>query len=247
MATSYTNRLGTSPEEGVKSPCVVATTANITLSGAQTIDSVSVVAGDRVLVKDQTDGTEDGIYDAAAGAWTRATDWNAAEDVISGILIPISSNGALYQGTWSGTFTVDTTEPTFTASNLFGVFETVITTNTITNTENGKTFVLSLVDGFVSTLPAPFAGASFKFIVGVAPTTAYTVVTDSSANIIHGQVVTSKDAAGDVACAAASDTVTFVAIKAIIGDWVKVVSDGTSWFVSGMCDVQDGITTTQVS
>lgn len=57
-----------------KEPVRAATTGNITLSGAQTVDGVSVVASDRVLVKNQTDGSENGIYVASAGAWTRATD-----------------------------------------------------------------------------------------------------------------------------------------------------------------------------
>jgi hypothetical protein len=51
-----------------------ATTGNITLSGAQTIDGVAVVAGDRVLVKAQTAPAENGIYIAATGAWARSTD-----------------------------------------------------------------------------------------------------------------------------------------------------------------------------
>ncbi len=55
-------------------PVRVATTENITLSGTQTIDGVSVVAGDRVLVKDQTDQKTNGIYVVASGSWTRATD-----------------------------------------------------------------------------------------------------------------------------------------------------------------------------
>jgi len=55
-------------------PVRVATTGNITLSGTQTIDGVSVVAGDRVLVKDQTDQKTNGIYVVASGSWTRATD-----------------------------------------------------------------------------------------------------------------------------------------------------------------------------
>jgi phage-related tail fiber protein len=60
-----------------KASCVVATTANITLSGTQTIDGVAVVAGDRVLVKNQTSQPTNGIYVVAAGAWTRSTDMDA--------------------------------------------------------------------------------------------------------------------------------------------------------------------------
>src|SRR6185436_4728066 len=56
--------------------CRVATTANINLAtgGLLTIDGVTVLAGDRVLVKDQTTSSQNGVYVAAAGAWTRATD-----------------------------------------------------------------------------------------------------------------------------------------------------------------------------
>ena len=58
----------------VKAAVIAATTANITLSGAQTIDGISIVAGNRVLVKDQTAPAENGIYVAAAGAWARSSD-----------------------------------------------------------------------------------------------------------------------------------------------------------------------------
>jgi len=69
----------------VKDSVRVATTANITLSGAQTIDGVSVVAGDRVLVKDQSTGSQNGIYVAAAGAWSRSTDADANAEVTGGL------------------------------------------------------------------------------------------------------------------------------------------------------------------
>ena len=63
-----------------KSPVKAATTANITLSGTQTVDGVSLLAGDRVLVKDQTDGKENGVYVVASGSWTRATDMDAGSE-----------------------------------------------------------------------------------------------------------------------------------------------------------------------
>ncbi len=51
-----------------------ATTANITLSGAQTIDGISVIVGDRVLVKNQSTAANNGIYLCASGVWTRTSD-----------------------------------------------------------------------------------------------------------------------------------------------------------------------------
>lgn len=63
MGSTITDRLaGVTASLASKAPVRAATTANITLSGAQTIDAVAVVADDRVLVKNQTDGTENGIY-----------------------------------------------------------------------------------------------------------------------------------------------------------------------------------------
>lgn len=64
-----------------KASCVAATTANITLSAPQTIDGVAVVAGDRVLVKNQTLPQNNGIYLVAAGTWTRALDMDAWAEV----------------------------------------------------------------------------------------------------------------------------------------------------------------------
>jgi len=58
----------------VKGSVKVATTVNITLSGTQTIDDIAVVADDRVLVKDQSTASENGIYVVAAGAWSRSDD-----------------------------------------------------------------------------------------------------------------------------------------------------------------------------
>lgn len=68
-----------------KSSVRVATTGNITLSGAQTIDGVSAIAGDRVLVKNQTTGSENGIYVVAAGAWSRSADADSNSEVTNGL------------------------------------------------------------------------------------------------------------------------------------------------------------------
>lgn len=63
-----------------KAPVLVATTANITLLGEQTIDGV-LTSASRVLVKNQTLPAENGIYVSGAGAWTRSTDMDAWSEV----------------------------------------------------------------------------------------------------------------------------------------------------------------------
>jgi len=69
-----------------KAPVTAATTANITLSGAQTIDTVSVVVGDTVLVKNQTNTAQNGIYNVNAGAWTYATGCTTWEQYVSALV-----------------------------------------------------------------------------------------------------------------------------------------------------------------
>ena len=68
-----------------KQPVAVATTANITLSGLQTIDGYTTLAGDRVLVKNQSTAANNGIYIAASGAWARSEDANTWNELIGAI------------------------------------------------------------------------------------------------------------------------------------------------------------------
>ena len=75
-----------------KERCVAATTANITLSAPQTIDGLAVIAGDRVLVKNQTTTSQNGIYQVNAGAWTRTTDADVRDELVSAfVFIPHGS------------------------------------------------------------------------------------------------------------------------------------------------------------
>jgi len=74
--------------EGVqrKKSVKAATTANITPSGTQTIDGIALTAGDRVLVKNQTVANENGIYEVAAGSWTRTLDANTSAEITHAIV-----------------------------------------------------------------------------------------------------------------------------------------------------------------
>jgi phage-related tail fiber protein len=67
----------------VKTSVLVATTANIALAGAQTIDGVALPFGARILVKNQTTGSQNGLYLSAAGAWTRTTDADTWSELVS--------------------------------------------------------------------------------------------------------------------------------------------------------------------
>lgn len=64
-----------------KEPVRLATTVNDTLSGLAVRDGITPVAGDRVLVKNQTTSGTNGIYVAAAGAWTRSADADTAAEL----------------------------------------------------------------------------------------------------------------------------------------------------------------------
>ena len=84
----------------VKGSVRAATTANITLSGAQTIDGVSVIAGDRVLVKDQSTASTNGIYVAAASTWSRATDADVDAEVHAGMFAFVEEGTANADSGW---------------------------------------------------------------------------------------------------------------------------------------------------
>lgn len=69
-----------------KDACFVASTTNIDLAtgGNIVVDGLAAFTGARVLVKDQTNQAENGIYIASAGAWTRSTDADTVAELSGG-------------------------------------------------------------------------------------------------------------------------------------------------------------------
>tara|TARA_R110000868_G_scaffold142759_1_gene360199 strand:- start:654 stop:2306 length:1653 start_codon:yes stop_codon:yes gene_type:complete len=121
MTSTTTDRInGARSSLAIKSPCVAATTAAITLNGTQTIDGVAVVTGDRVLVKNQTSGVDNGIYVADTGDWVRAPDSDGNQDLTYGTIVKVNG-GTVGQGFWycstTGTITVGTTSISFGAAS----------------------------------------------------------------------------------------------------------------------------------
>jgi hypothetical protein len=104
MASTYLDRLeGIETSVAVKAPVRVATTANIVLSGEQTVDGVALVGGDRVLVKDQASAIDNGIWNVSTGSWSRADDFNGVRDAVQGTRVYVVSGAAGGNTEWSVT------------------------------------------------------------------------------------------------------------------------------------------------
>ncbi|RWM66906.1 MAG: hypothetical protein EOR82_28210 [Mesorhizobium sp.] len=128
---------GLSSSTAVKGPCRVATTANITLSGEQTVDGVAVATSDRVLVKNQTTASENGIYVVDTGPWRRSKDFNKTRDIRKGTMV-IVAGGTVGSGLWQITtadpISVGTTNIAFQLVNPdSSTFVTLAGTQTLTN------------------------------------------------------------------------------------------------------------------
>lgn len=93
-------RQGVNSGAAIKVATRVASTANLTLQGLQTVDGVVLVADDRVLVKNQTDPVENGIYNADTGAWTRTLDADGEFDLKKGTLVYVNAGTTLAGSMW---------------------------------------------------------------------------------------------------------------------------------------------------
>lgn len=209
--TSFTGPLKIKKSDGTKVTFVDAN-GDLSVGALITMDS-----GDSI--KD-TNGNELLKAAVTASAVNEVTVTNAA-----------TGSGPTLTATGGDTNIDITVDGKGTGGLLYSVASEIVTaTNVLTAAESGKVCFLNSATEFVSTLPAPAQGLHFKFIVTAAPSGAsYTVVTTGGANIIGG----SAEVNGAVVAAVTEDTITFTDGAAAVGDYVEVVSDGTSWFVSG--------------
>lgn len=120
---------GSNSSLAFKAPCRVATTANITLSGFQTIDGVTLTADDnnrRVLVKDQDDATENGVYIANSTLWLRAADFDGNGDFVKGTRLFVNE-GSTQEGGWVVTsddpVVIGTSDIAFTSEAIVSGFQ----------------------------------------------------------------------------------------------------------------------------
>src|SRR5499427_5728784 len=94
----------------------VATTANISLTGTQTVDGIALSAGDICLVKNQTTASGNGLYTVAAGAWTRTGNMDTWAEV-PGMIVSVQQGTTNHDTIWLSTAdaggTLGTTNITF--------------------------------------------------------------------------------------------------------------------------------------
>lgn len=86
--------------QDAKASVRAATTANIALNGLPTVDGVVLVAGDRVLVKNQNTGSQNGLYVAAAGAWARSQDADENAEVTPSLTVSVESGATQADTVW---------------------------------------------------------------------------------------------------------------------------------------------------
>jgi hypothetical protein len=192
MAGGTKSRLGASPEEGIKAPCLVESIGDLTLYGLQTVNGVALADNDRVIVKNQTTVSENGIYIAKVGAaWHRASDFHRSDDVLNGVLVISQETSTIYQIQVAGFWTPDTTDVTFNV--LFAIGGTA-TWGSIVGTLSNQTDLQVALDGKVDdaqVLTNVPSGAVFTDTIYTHPNHSGDVVsTGDGVMVIQSGVVT---------------------------------------------------------
>ena len=174
----------------VKDSVRAASTGNLTISGpGLSVDGVSLSAGDRVLLKDQSTGSENGIYlwTGAASAMTRATDMDGADEFVGSFFFVeegtinsdqgfvCSTNGTISVGSTAIAFTQFTGTGQLTAGNGLS--------------KSGNTFNVNVDDTYVK------VNGSDQLTIKGTTTNGQVLRSDGSGGVAYGAVnLTSSDA-----------------------------------------------------
>ena len=171
----------------IKVPCKAVASSNITLSGEQTVSSVAVVTGDRVLVIAQTSSIDNGIYDVATTAWSRSPDFDGNRDIVNGTLITVQSGSSFvfYRVTSANPIIIGTDNITFEVVNsISDPFAAGIVAKagnyTVAAGDRGKFIVVSAA-ATITLPPVATIGTDFSVMIVNLGADADTVVVDGNA------------------------------------------------------------------
>ena len=235
-----------------KQAVLVATTANITLSGTQTIDGVAVTAGARVLVKNQTTTSQNGIYVVAAGAWSRAADSTTAAQ-IDGEAVYVQQGTSFADTGWTETATIVTvgTDPIVYAQFSGSGAYTAGTGLSLTGNVFANTGVLSVTTNTGLSTNVAATGAVTITNTGV---TSFTSNTGLSANVsatgavtVTNTGVTSNVAGTGISVSGATGAVTITntgVTSAVAGTGIGVsgATGAVTFSNSGVLTISGGTT-----
>jgi hypothetical protein len=219
----------------------VATTANLaSLSGLLTIDGHTLQAGERVLVKNQTDPIENGVYDAASGAWTRSADSDGVGEIEPGTFLFVemgstqadtgwvcTTNGTITPGTDAIVFTQFSGAGTYLGGDGLTLAGNTFSVNVDNTTLEINTDVLRVKDNGITS--AKMADGSVELNTATVTGTLGTAnggtgVTTANANVVF---------AGPTTGAAAAPT-----FRALVAD--DIPNHGTDKLTSGTLGVARG-------
>lgn len=207
-------------------------TSNITLSGTQTVDGVSLIAGDRILCRAQTTGSQNGVYIVAAGAWARATDADNASELTPGAFWFVEEGTTYGKSQWrienTGAIVVGTTSISI---NQFGQQVSYVNGNGLTLT--GNTFAVGQGTGIVvgaTTVSIDTAVVARKYtqLIGDGSATSITVTHSLSNQYVTSTIfdaATNTEVDCDVVNTSATQT-TFTFAAAPASNAYRVVITG---------------------
>lgn len=186
MPATYTDRLdGLTTSVAVKAPCRVTAITPIELSGLQSIDGVTVEAGDRVLAQAQANPVHNGIWMVGTGVWRRSLDFDGTRDAVGGTLLKVVEGSANANTYWdvvghgpinigsdeiqfrptSGNITLQSDLVSPTGSSLIGFLHTAL--NAVTRTVKAKLLQMPLTPEDFRSLGDTDTQALTRFAAGI--------------------------------------------------------------------------------
>lgn len=200
----------------IKTPCRVATSGNVALSGLQTIDGVTVVANDRILVKGQTNSVDNGIYVASSGNWVRAVDFNSPFELVKGTQVQINEGtvdaGHVYVVTSSNPIIPGTSALAVTISTAYQASDADLTAISALTSAADK-FVyytgpgaaaLASLTAFARTLLAGASALVMRTILGIGV---------HGADIASAATINLETATGDIVDVTGTTTITAITLS----------------------------------
>ncbi|MDF2935278.1 MAG: hypothetical protein K0Q90_651, partial [Paenibacillaceae bacterium] len=230
-----------------------ATTGNIVLSGAQTIDGIALAAGNRVLVKNQTAGKENGIYTVSTGAWTRTVDANSTAKLVAGIGVYVEEGAANGKTQWqmtnTGAVTLDTTAITFERTGgPASATDTIIGSRTVSDATapTGDSGTVTTLFGWLANMvKAITGGATWRTLPGMSIAAIKTVL-DAATNLGTASTLMKRDANGRAQVAAPSAAADIARKDTVDGAVTvhKAETDPHTGYVKKSGDTMSGILST---